>query len=100
MLIGPNNCGKTTSAGTVVEAQPGLEHRRRAAQRTRFFWHNPMCERATRTFLVVMGVQFKGTVAACASAIRAMSLRIARRSLDMADMELIAHAATLKVELL
>lgn len=128
VLIGPNNCGKTSAiqalalwsqaVRTWYDARKDSSARERTAtgmnrlnivavpvQRTRFFWHNTQVRTGTKDVLLVItvGVEFKGKVIPLPMRFRNQGDELVYCTPDQSiigDMELIRHAATLKVELL
>jgi hypothetical protein len=128
VLIGPNNCGKTSAiqalalwsqaVRTWYEARKDSSAKERTAtsmnrlnivavpvQRTRFFWHNTHVRKGNKDIplVITVGVEFKGKVQPLPMRFRNQGDELVYCTPDaavMADMELIAHAATLKVELL
>lgn len=128
VLIGPNNCGKTSAiqalalwaqaVQTWFDARRDSAARERTAtsinrlnivavpvQRTRFFWHNTQVRKGSKDIplIITAGVEFRGEV-------RALSMRFRNQGDELvyctpddsviSDMDLLAHAAALKVELL
>lgn len=128
VLIGPNNCGKTSviqalalwsqAVRTWYDVRRDSSTKDRAATslnrlnivavpvtRTRFFWHNTQVRKGAKDIYltITVGVAFQG-------GIRAVPMRFNSRGDElvyctpiesaMSDLELIAHAARLKVELL
>lgn len=128
VLIGPNNCGKTSaiqavalwsqSVRTWYDARKDSSAKERTAtslnrlnivavpvQRTRFFWHNTHVRKGNKDIplVITVGVEFKGQVFPLSMRFRNQGDELVYCTPDasmMADMELIAHAASLKVELL
>lgn len=126
VLIGPNNCGKTSAiqalalwsqaVRTWFDARKASTAKERTAtslnrlnivavpvQRTRFFWHNTQVRKGNKDIplLITVGVMFAGQV-------RPLSMRFRNQGDELVycspegeiDLELIAHAASLRVELL
>lgn len=128
VLIGPNNCGKTSAiqalslwsqaVRTWYDVRKESSAKERTATslnrlnivavpvtRTRFFWHNTQVRKGSKDIplIITVGVEFQGQV-------RALPMRFHSRGDElvyctpdesaMGDMDLIAHAASLKVELL
>ena len=124
VLIGPNNCGKTSAIQAVAlwsqAVKTWLDARRISSakertavslnrlnivavpvQRTRFFWHNSRIQGTP--LLLTVGVEFKGIV-------RPLTMKFTHRGDEvvdctpdetgMAEMELVEHAAGINVELL
>ena len=128
VLIGPNNCGKTSAiqalalwsqaVRTWYDARKDSSAKERTAtslnrlnivavpvKRTRFFWHNTHVRKGNKDIplVITVGVEFKGKVRPLPMRFRNLGdeLVYCTPSADViAEMELIAHAATLKVELL
>lgn len=128
VLIGPNNCGKTSAiqalalwaqaVQTWFDARGASSARERTAtslnrlnivavpvQRTRFFWHNAQVRKGSKDIplVITVGIEFKGQVRALPIRFRNQGDELVYCSPDasvIADLELIAHAATLRVELL
>ncbi|MFM9913325.1 MAG: AAA family ATPase [Methylophilaceae bacterium] len=128
VLIGPNNCGKTTAIQALalwsqaiktwydVRKDSTAKDRTATAlnrlsivavpvQRTRFFWHNTNVRTATKDIAVIIsvGVEYKGQV-------RPLKMRFTSKGdeliycrpddIEAIDLEFIKHAANLDVELL
>ena len=128
VLIGPNNCGKTSAiqalalwsqaVQTWYEARKVSSAKERTAtslnrlnivavpvQRTRFFWHNTQVRTGNRDIplTITVGVTFRGEV-------RALPMRFRNQGDELVycspapevigDLALIGHAAGIKVELL
>ena len=124
VLIGPNNCGKTSAiqalalwsqaVKTWVEVRKDSSAKERTAtsinrlniaavpvQRTRFFWHNTRVQKVPLT--ITVGVEFKGEVLP-------LAIKFTHRgdeliyctpdSVGMGNMALLAHAAAINVNLL
>lgn len=128
VLIGPNNCGKTSAIQAIAlwsqavrtwyDARKDSSAKERTAtslnrlsivavpvQRTRFFWHNTLVRKGNKDIplIITVGVEFKGEVRALPMRFRNQGDELVYCSPDdsvMADMDLIAHVATLNVELL
>lgn len=127
-LIGPNNCGKTSAiqalalwsqaVRTWYDVRKDSSAKERTATsvnrldivavpvtRTRFFWHNTLVRKGNKDIPMVfsVGVEFRGRVRALPMRFRNWGDELVYCSPDdsvIADQELIAHAASLKVELL
>lgn len=128
VLIGPNNCGKTSAIQALAlwsqaiktwyDARKGSTAKERTAaalnrlaivavpvQRTRFFWHNTQVRTGNRdvNFVITVGVEFKGQI-------RALALRFRNQGDELvyctpapdviSDLDFIRHASALNVELL
>jgi ABC-type branched-subunit amino acid transport system ATPase component len=128
VLIGPNNCGKTSAiqalalwsqaVQTWFDARKTSSANKRPAtpmnrlnivavpvQRTRFFWHNTQVRAGTKDIplVITVGVEFRGQV-------KPLSMQFNNRGDDqiyckpdpsaIKDLDLIEYAATLNVELL
>lgn len=124
VLIGPNNCGKTSAIQAVAlwsqavktwyDARRGSNAKERTSvslnrlnivavpvQRTRFFWHNSRIQGTP--LLLTVGVEYKGEV-------RPLTMKFTHRGdeviycspddIGMADLDLVDHAAGINVELL
>jgi hypothetical protein len=124
VLIGPNNCGKTSAIQAVAlwsqAVKTWYDARRRSTakertsvslnrlnivavpvQRTRFFWHNSRIQGTP--LLLTVGVEYKGEV-------RPLTMKFTHRGDEviycspddsgMADLDLVDHAAGINVELL
>lgn len=129
VLIGPNNCGKTSAiqalalwsqaVQTWYDARKTSSAKERTAtsmnrlnivavpvQRTRFFWHNTQVRTGSKDIplVITVGVVFKGEVRALPMRFRNQGDELIYCTPDtpeaMADLDLIAHAASLNVELL
>ena len=128
VLIGPNNCGKTSAiqalalwaqaVQTWYDARHGSSARERTAtsinrlnivavpvQRTRFFWHNTQVRKGSKDIplVITVGVQFRGQIRPLPMRFRNQGDELVYCTPDnsvMGDMDLIAHAAMLNVELL
>lgn len=128
VLIGPNNCGKTSAiqalalwsqaVQTWFDAKRDSSAKERTAtsinrlnivavpvQRTRFFWHNTQVRKGNKEIplIITVGVEFNGKV-------HALPMRFTNRGDELvyctpgeavlADLALLGHAAKIKVELL
>lgn len=128
VLIGPNNCGKTSviqalalwsqAVRTWYDARRDSLAKERTATplnrlnivavpvlRTRFFWHNTQVRKGNQDIplVITVGVEFQGKV-------RPLPMRFRNQGDEMvyctpdggvaAELDLIAHAAALRVELL
>lgn len=128
VLIGPNNCGKTSAiqamalwsqaVKTWYDARKDSSAKERTAaalnrlnivavpvQRTRFFWHNTNVRTGNKDIhlVITVGVEFKGKVHDLAIRFRNQGdeLVYCTPALDViANLELIQYAASLNVELL
>lgn len=128
VLIGPNNCGKTSAiqalalwgqaVRTWYDVRKGSSARERPAtalnrlaivsvpvQRTRYFWHNTKVRTGNRDvwFVITVGVAWKGEVHALPMRFRNQGDELVYCSPDpsvLENLELIAHAAALNIELL
>ena len=128
VLIGPNNCGKTSAiqalalwsqaVRTWYDVRKESSAKERTATslnrlnivavpvvRTRFFWHNAQVRKGNKDIplLITVGVEFKGQVRALPMRFRNQGDELVYCSPDatvIGDLELIAYAASLRVELL
>lgn len=128
VLIGPNNCGKTSAiqalalwsqaVRTWYDARKDSSAKERTAtslnrlnilavpvQRTRFFWHNTHVRKGNKDIplVITVGVEFNGKVQPLPMRFRNQGDELVYCTPDtsvIANMDLIAHAAMLKVELL
>ena len=128
VLIGPNNCGKTSAiqalalwsqaVRTWYEARKDSSAKERTAtslnrlnivavpvQRTRFFWHNTQVRTGNKdiSLVISVGVEYRGAVVALPMRFRNQGdeLVYCTPAVEViGDIDLIRHAATLKVELL
>lgn len=129
VLIGPNNCGKTSAIQALALWAQALQTWRDArgaqstarertatainrlsivavpVQRTRFFWHNTQVRKGHRDIelTITVGVEFAGQVTALPMRFRNQGDELVYCTPDesvRANGDLIAHAASLKVELL
>lgn len=124
VLIGPNNCGKTSAiqalalwsqaVKTWFDVRKDSTARERTAtglnrlnivavpvQRTRFFWHNTKVQKVPLT--ITVGVEFKGVV-------MPLTMKFSHRTDElvyctpdesgMRNLDLVHHAASISVELL
>jgi ABC-type branched-subunit amino acid transport system ATPase component len=128
VLIGPNNCGKTSAiqalalwsqaVRTWYDTRKDSTAKQRTStslnrlnivsvpvQRTRFFWHNTNVRKGSNDIhvFITVGVEYKGSV-------KSLSMRFRNQGDELVycnpdgknsdDLEFIAHAAKLRVELL
>lgn len=129
VLIGPNNCGKTSAiqalalwsqaVQTWYDARKTSSAKERTAtsmnrlnivavpvQRTRFFWHNTHVRTGNKDIplIITVGVVFQGQVRPVPMRFRNQGDELIYCTPDspdvMSDLALMAHAASLKVELL
>lgn len=128
VLIGPNNCGKTSAiqalalwsqaVRTWYDVRKDSSARERTATslnrlnivavpvtRTRFFWHNTHVRKGNKDIPMVLtvGVEFQGQVRPLAMRFRSQGDELvycAPEDSVSSESELIAHAASLRVELL
>lgn len=128
VLIGPNNCGKTSAIQALAlwaqavqswfDARRDSSAKERTAtsmnrlnivavpvQRTRFFWHNTQVRKGNKDvpLVITVGVAFKGQVRPLPMRFRNQGDELVYCTPDesvITDMELIAYAASLNVELL
>lgn len=128
VLIGPNNCGKTSAVQALAlwsqAVRTWYEVRRESAakertatslnrlnivavpvRRTRFFWHNTLVRRGSRdiALVITVGVEFRGEVIPLAMRFRNQGDELVYCSPEqhlVAQLDLIAYAARVKVELL
>ncbi|SER15096.1 Predicted ATPase [Solimonas aquatica] len=128
VLIGPNNCGKTSAiqalalwsqaVRTWYDVRKDSSAKERTATslnrlnivavpvtRTRFFWHNTHVRKGNKDIPMVLnvGVEYQGQVRALAMRFRSQGDELVYCAPDdsvSSDLELIAHAASLRVELL
>ena len=128
VLIGPNNCGKTSAiqalalwsqaVQTWYDARKTSSAKERTAtsmnrlnivavpvQRTRFFWHNTHVRTGNKDIplVITVGVEFRGQVHALPMRFRNQGDELvycAPAPEVLSDLQLIAHAAALNVELL
>jgi len=124
VLIGPNNCGKTSAIQALAlwsqavktwhderrtssaKERPSVSMNRLSivavpVQRTRFFWHNSRIQGTPLTLTV--GVDFKGKIEPLTMKFNHRGDELVYCSPDeggMANLELIEHAASINVELL
>lgn len=127
VLIGPNNCGKTSAiqalalwsqaVRTWYDVRKDSSAKERTATslnrlnivavpvtRTRFFWHNTQVRKGNKdiALIITVGVVFKGQVRALPMRFRSQGDELVYCTPDESepDLDLIAHAAKLRVELL
>jgi len=128
VLIGPNNCGKTSAIQALAlwsqalrtwyDTRKDSSAKERTAtglnrlnivavpvQRTRFFWHNTQVRTGTKdvSLVITVGVEFNGKVIALPMRFRNQGDELVYCAPDasiIGDMDLIRYAASLKVELL
>lgn len=128
VLIGPNNCGKTSAiqalalwaqaVRTWYDARKDSSAKERTAtsinrlnivsvpvQRTRFFWHNTNVRKGSKDINVTInvGVMFKGIVCDLPMKFRNQGDELVYCAPDgdvARNMDLMAHASSLRVELL
>lgn len=128
VLIGPNNCGKTSviqalalwsqAVRTWYDARRDSLAKERTAtplnrlnivavpvQRTRFFWHNTQVRKGNKDIplVITVGVEFQGKVRPLPMRFRNQGDELVYCTPDgeaAAELDLIAHAAALRVELL
>lgn len=128
VLIGPNNCGKTSAIQALAlwsqairtwyEVRRTSSAKERTATalnrlnivavpvtRTRAFWHNTQVRRSNKDIPVVItvGVHYQGTVRALPMRLRNQGDELVYCTPDesvIADLDFIAYAAGLKIELL
>lgn len=128
VLIGPNNCGKTSAiqalalwsqaVRTWYEARKDSAAKERTATslnrlsivsvpvtRTRFFWHNTHVRKANKDIPMVLavGMVYQGKVRELSMRFRSQGDELVYCSPDesaMADLDFIRHAASIRVELL
>jgi len=128
VLIGPNNCGKTSAIQALAlwsqalrtwyDTRKDSSAKERTAtglnrlnivavpvQRTRFFWHNTQVRTGTKdvSLVITVGVEFNGRVIALPMRFRNQGDELVYCAPDasiISDMDLIRYAALLKVELL
>jgi len=128
VLIGPNNCGKTSAiqalalwsqaVRTWFDARKNSSAKERTAtsmnrlnivavpvQRTRFFWHNTQVRSGTKDIALTLtvGLAYKGEVRPLTMRFRNQGDELVYCTPDvdaMADLDLMAYAAKLNVELL
>ena len=128
VLIGPNNCGKTSAiqalalwsqaVRTWYDARKDSSAKERTAtglnrlnivavpvRRTRFFWHNTQVRTGTKDvpLVITVGVEYKGQVLALPMRFRNQGDELVYCTPDpsiIGNLDLIRHAAALKVELL
>jgi len=128
VLIGPNNCGKTSAiqalalwsqaVRTWYDVRKASSAKERTATslnrlnivavpvtRTRFFWHNTQVRKGNRDIpmLLTVGVTYQGQVRALPMRFRSQGDELVYCTPDdsvIGDLELIRHVASLRVELL
>lgn len=128
VLIGPNNCGKTSAiqalalwsqaVRTWYDVRKDSSAKERTATslnrlnivavpvtRTRFFWHNTHVRRGNKdiSMVLIVGVEYQGKVRPLAMRFRSQGDELVYCTPDdsvIGDLDLIAHAARLRVELL
>ncbi|MBH2009262.1 MAG: AAA family ATPase [Xanthomonadaceae bacterium] len=128
VLIGPNNCGKTSAiqalalwsqaVQTWYEARKTSSAKERTAtalnrlnivavpvQRTRFFWHNTHVRAGAKdiTLTITVGIEFKGQVLALPMRFRNQGDELVYCTPDpsvVANLEFLKYAASIRVELL
>lgn len=128
VLIGPNNCGKTSAiqalalwsqaVRTWYDARKDSSARERTAtslnrlnivavpvQRTRFFWHNTQVRTGSKdiSLVITVGVEYQGKVLALPMRFRNQGDELVYCTPDpgiVGNLDLIRYAASLKVELL
>ncbi|PKM08604.1 MAG: AAA family ATPase [Betaproteobacteria bacterium HGW-Betaproteobacteria-13] len=128
VLIGPNNCGKTSAiqalalwsqaVRTWYDIRKGSGAKERTATslnrlnivavpvtRTRFFWHNTHVRKGNKNIYMVLtvGVEYQGVVRPLAMRFYSQGDELVYCTPDdsvIGDLDLIAHAARLRVELL
>lgn len=128
VLIGPNNCGKTSAiqalalwsqaVRTWFDARKESSAKERTAtslnrlnivavpvQRTRSFWHNTNVRKGNKAIplVITVGVAFNGQVRPLPMSFRNQGDELVYCTPDssvLADLDLIAHAASIRVELL
>jgi AAA domain, putative AbiEii toxin, Type IV TA system/AAA domain len=128
VLIGPNNCGKTSAIQALAlwsqglrtwyDAKKSSSAKERTATslnrlnivavpvtRTRFFWHNNKVRKGNTDIplIITVGVEFRGKIEPLTMRFRNQGDELVYCVPDdavMNNMDLLAHAAKLKVELL
>lgn len=128
VLIGPNNCGKTSAiqalalwsqaVRTWYDMRKDSSAKERTATslnrlnivavpvtRTRFFWHNTRVRKGNQDIWMVLnvGVEYQGQVRSLPMRFRSYGDEVVYCTPDaavMGDLDLIAHAASVRVELL
>ncbi len=128
VLIGPNNCGKTSAIQALalwsqavrtwfeVRKQSTAKERTATAlnrlnivavpvTRTRFFWHNTRVRKGNKDIhmTITVGLEFKGAVRPLSMRFRSQGDELVYCTPDesvLGDLALIGHAADIKVELL
>lgn len=128
VLIGPNNCGKTSAiqalalwsqaVQTWYDVRKASSAKERTAtalnrlsivavpvQRTRFFWHNTVVRTGNKdiALTITVGVEFKGQVVCLPMRFRNQGDELVYCTPDesvVANLELLEYAASIRVELL
>ncbi|MBK7003396.1 MAG: AAA family ATPase [Rhodoferax sp.] len=128
VLIGPNNCGKTSAIQALAlwsqalqtwyDVRKGSSAKERTAaplnrlsivavpvQRIRFFWHNTVvrADREDITLTLTVGIEFKGQVLALPMRFRNRGDEVVYCTPDesvLGNLDLLAYAASIRVELL
>lgn len=128
VLIGPNNCGKTSAiqalalwslaVRTWYDARRDSSAKERTAtsmnrlnivavpvQRTRFFWHNTQVRTGNKDIplIITVGLVYQGRIVSLPMRFRNQGDELVYCSPDseaVLDLELVRHAASIKVELL
>lgn len=128
VLIGPNNCGKTSAIQAIAlwshavrtwyDVRKDSSAKERPAtslnrlnivavpvQRTRFFWHNTHVRKGNKdiALVITVGVQFQGQVHPLSMRFRNQGDELVYCTPDadaIGNLPLLAHAASLRVELL
>ena len=128
VLIGPNNCGKTSAiqalalwsqaVRTWYDLKKDSSAKERTAtslnrlnivavpvQRTRFFWHNTQVRTGSKdiSLVITVGVEYQGKVLALPMRFRNQGDELVYCTPDpgiVGNLDLIRHAASIKVELL
>lgn len=128
VLIGPNNCGKTSAiqalalwsqaVRTWFDARKDSSAKERTAtslnrlnivavpvQRTRFFWHNTQVRTGNKDIplVITVGIEYQGKVTALPMRFRNQGDELVYCTPDpsiVSNVDLLRHAATVKVELL
>lgn len=128
VLIGPNNCGKTSTiqalalwsqaVQTWYDVRKASSAKERTAtalnrlnivavpvQRTRFFWHNTVVRTGNKdiALTITVGIEFKGQVVSLPMRFRNQGDELVYCTPDesvVANLELLEYAASIRVELL
>ena len=128
VLIGPNNCGKTSAIQAIalwshavrtwydVRKESSAKERTATSlnrlnivavpvQRTRFFWHNTHVRKGSKdiALVITVGMEFQGQVHPLSMRFRNQGDELVYCTPDasvIANLPLLAHAASLRVELL